>query len=135
LGRGPDEPVNEDLRNFYDRLLGCLHRAEVRDGEWRLLECMPAWNENWTWDCFICFGWKGLDGRSLGVVVNYAPNESQCYLRIPVEGLQGKTLHFADLMGPATYDRPADEVREHGLYLDLGGWGYHVFEVSSRAGG
>ena len=131
LGRGPAETANEDLRHFYDRLLCCLRRPEVREGEWGLLESTPAWDGNWTWDCFICFAWKGLDGRSLIVVVNYAPNQSQCYLQIPCDGLQSKTLHLVDLMGPAKYDRPGDASRAPGLYLDLPGWGYHVFEITT----
>jgi hypothetical protein len=132
LGRGPAEAVNKDLLKFYDRLLSCLGRTEVREGEWRLLECTPAWDGNRTWDCFICFVWKGLDGRSLVIVVNYAPNQSQCYVQIPDDGLQGKTLRLVDLMGSAEYDRPADAIRSRGLYLDLPGWGYHVFEMTSR---
>jgi len=97
----------------------------------RVLDSTPAWDGNWTWDCFICFAWKGLDGRSLIVVVNYAPNQSQCYLQIPCDGLQSKTLHLVDLMGPAKYDRPGDASRAPGLYLDLPGWGYHVFEITT----
>ena len=53
-------------------------------------------------------------------------------MQIPVDGLQGKTLRLVDLMGPAKYDRPADAVQSHGLYADLPGWGYHVFEISGR---
>jgi len=64
--------------------------------------------------------------------VNYAPNQSQCYVQIPDDGLQGKTLRLVDLMGSAEYDRPADAIRSRGLYLDLPGWGYHVFEMTSR---
>ena len=133
LGRGPAETANEDLSRFYDRLLRCLRRPEVREGEWRLLECAPAWDGNGTWDCFVCFAWDGLEGRSLIVVVNYAANQSQCYLRINFDRLQSKTLHLVDLMGPAEYDRPSDAIRSRGLYLDLPGWGYHVFEMTSQA--
>ena len=132
LCRGPAEPVNEDLRNFYDRLLHCLRRNEVRQGEWRLLECTPAWDGNWTWDCFICFSWQISDRHSVLAVVNYAPNESQCYLQVPSDELPEKTLHLVDLMGPAKYDRPADAVRLGGLYLDLPAWGYHVFEMTGQ---
>jgi hypothetical protein len=55
LGRGPDEPTNAELAKFYDRLLANLRRPVVRDGRWELLECVPAWDCNWTWDCFLAF--------------------------------------------------------------------------------
>ena len=43
---------------FYDRLLAVLRQPVVRDGQWQLLECVPAWEGNWTWDCFLAFAWQ-----------------------------------------------------------------------------
>jgi hypothetical protein len=128
LCRGPVEPVNPAVREFYERLLNCLHNPVAREGEWQLLECAPAWDGNWTWDCFICFAWHGPDQSPLVVVVNYAPNQSQCYLQFPFKEIKGTEIRFRDLMGPAVYDRHGDEIRSRGLYLDLPAWGYHVFE-------
>jgi glycosidase len=53
LIRRPDEPVDVELAKFYDRLLAVLRQRVVRDGRWQLLECVPAWDGNWTWDCFL----------------------------------------------------------------------------------
>jgi hypothetical protein len=33
-------------------------------------------------------------------------------------------------MSPAVFDRSGDELLARGLYLDMPGWGYHVFEVT-----
>jgi len=128
LSRGPAEPVNQAVRAFYDRLLACLRIAEVHEGQWQLLDCTRAWEGNWTWDSFICFAWTGAT-RSLIVVVNYAPNQSQCYLRIPFDQLRGNTARLQDLMSTAAHDRNGDEILSRGLYLDLPPWGYHVFDV------
>src|SRR5213083_1781486 len=49
LVRAPLEPVDEALKRLYDGLLASLRQAMVRDGEWRLLECMPAWDGNESW--------------------------------------------------------------------------------------
>ena len=57
LVRAPLEPVDEALRSFYDALLKVLRHPAVRDGKWRLLECTPAWDGNWTSDCFIAWSW------------------------------------------------------------------------------
>src|SRR5262249_7425776 len=81
LGRRPDEPVDVELGKFYDRLLAVLRRPLLREGRWQLLECTLAWDGNWTWDCFVAFAWKGAGERVL-VAVNYAPNQSQCYVRL-----------------------------------------------------
>jgi Alpha amylase, catalytic domain len=130
MGRGPAEPPNTELTAFYERLLRCLRRPEARDGEWQLLECNPAWDGNWTWDCFICFAWRGPGERSLLVAVNFAPNQSQCRVQLPFDEVRGSPLRFQDLMSPAVYDRSGDEIVTHGLFLDLPPWGYHVFDVT-----
>ncbi len=58
LVRGPSEPIDEKLQEFYDRLLAVLRLPVVRDGQWQLLNCTPAWEGNWTSDCFLVFAWQ-----------------------------------------------------------------------------
>jgi glycosidase len=81
LGRAPDEEVNRPLEQFYERLLEVLRRPAVRQGQWQLLECVPAWNGNASSDAFIAFTWQHSGGARLLVVVNYASHPSQCYVR------------------------------------------------------
>ena len=130
VNRGPGEAGDRSMHEFYDRLLACL-RQQVFQGSWRLLECTSAWDGNWTSDCYICFAWRGGDESACIVVVNYAANQSQCYLQIPAELFSGNALRFRDLLGLHVYDRDGDHVRARGLYLDLPPWGYHVFQVES----
>ncbi len=131
LGRRPDEVADSSLQEFYSHLLACIHRPETRDGDWRLLDCAPAWDGNWTWDCFISSSWSEAGEDRLISVVNYAPNQSQCYLRLPFDDIAGRSVKFEDLMGHAVYVRNGDRLRSEGLYLDLPPWGYHVFRVTS----
>jgi hypothetical protein len=63
------------------------------------------------------------------VAVNYAPNQSQCYLRLPFSSLAGHAWKLEDLTGEVAYDREGDELESRGLYLDLRPWQYHVFEL------
>jgi hypothetical protein len=119
------------LQRFYDGLLAVLRQPAVRDGQWRLLNCTPAWDGNWTSDCFIAGLWKGDDGQRRLVAVNYAGNQSQCYVHLPFEELSGRAVRLKDLTGPAVYDRDGNELMARGLYLDLSPWSYHVFEVTA----
>ena len=148
LVRGPAEPTDVAILKFYERLLAVLRQPAVH-GAWRLLECVSAWEGNWTWDGFLAFAWQGPDrdgkdgeavedvepgeagdgGKRLLVAVNYSGSQAQCYVRLPFADLSGRAVRFADLMSPATYDRRGDDVLAHGLYLDLPPWGYHVFDV------
>jgi glycosidase len=131
LVRAPQEPVNEVLRGFYERLLAVLRRIEVREGAWQLQECLPAWDSNATSDGFLAFAWQGPGGRRLLVTVNYAANQGQCYVRVPWLDLSGHDLHLVDLTSDARYDRAGSDLVSRGLYLDVGPWAYHVFEVRS----
>jgi hypothetical protein len=130
LSRVAPEPVNTGVHQFYERMLSCLRNPVVREGEWQVLECAQAWDGNWTHDSYICFAWRGRAGSAVIVTVNYAPHQSQCYVRAPFEEFRGNPLRLRDLTGEAVYVRHADELLGHGLYLDLPAWGYHVFELT-----
>ncbi len=131
LCRRPDEPVDVALSEFYSSLLTCVNLPVIRNGTWSLLECSAAWEGNWTSDCFICFAWTDQSHDRVIVVVNYAPNQSQCYLQIPFEDLRGLSVRFEDIMGHDVYERDGEELSERGLYLDIAGWGYNVFRVTT----
>jgi len=133
LVRGPVEPVDEALHQFYNGLLGVLRRPQVREGQWRLLECLPAWEGNGSVDSFLAFAWQGPGEDPLLVTINYAPHQSQCYVPLPFPDLSDRKLHLKDLMGPAEYDRDGNDLASRGLYLDLPPWAYHVFAVAPGA--
>jgi glycosidase len=135
LGRGPDEATDQDLAKFYGRLLAVLRQPVVRRGEWRLLECVHAWDGNWTWDCFLAFAWQGPDGERLLVAVNYAANQSQCYVRLPPGYLASGPWRLQDQISPAAYDRDGDDLQSHGLYLDAAPWQAAVFSLTRPLGG
>jgi glycosidase len=128
LCRGPYEEANLALQEFYRRLLGCVSLPAVREGEWQLLDSTQAWDGNWTSDCFIAFAWRSKDQRLL-VVVNYAVNQSQCFVRLPFEELRGANVRLRDLMDTPCYDRQGDVLLDRGLFVDLPPWGYNVFDV------
>ena len=123
------EPLDMEMQQFYDQLLAILSIPALRDGNWRLIECLPAWDGNWTSDCFVAFAWQSADGQRLVVVANFAPNQSQCWLRLPFPELAGKTHQLCDQLSTARYDRDGTELGSRGLYLDLPPWGYHAFQL------
>jgi hypothetical protein len=132
LIRAPHEAVDGRIEQFYDQLITVLRYPVVRQGDWQMLECTPAWEGNWTWDCFLAFAWQGLDDERVLVTVNYAPNQSQCYVRLPFAGLDEGPWQLRDLIGDASYDRAGDDLQAHGLYLDEPPWRAHVFLLRSH---
>jgi glycosidase len=130
LGRGPVEAPEAATSAFYDGLLELLKDSAFRDGDWQLLECLPAWDGNGTSDSFVAFAWTGPDESRRLVAVNYVDHRSQCYVTMPWRDLGGRSWRLQDLTGPAVYDREGDDLGPKGLYLDMPAWGYHVFAVS-----
>ena len=130
LARGPVEVVDGRISGFYNELLECLKDSVVRDGDWQLQECRPAWEGNSTWNNFVAFSWTGQDDARRLIAVNYASHRGQCYVTMPWSGLGERTWRLKDRMGPAVYDRDGGDLARQGLYLDLPAWGYHVFALS-----
>jgi hypothetical protein len=130
LGRAPDEPIDHRLRAFYDRLLAVVRLPAVRQGKWHLLECAPAWEGNWTCDCFLAFFWQGPNEERLLVAVNYAPNQSQCHVRLPFADLGGKEWRIQDLLSDAAYNWRGEDLQARGLYLDEAPWKAFVFSLT-----
>jgi hypothetical protein len=124
--------MNPEIAAFYTTLFGVVRDAIVRDGAWQLLDVREAWSGNPTHDAFIAFAWTMPDAKRL-VVVNYAPHQAQCYLRLPWSDLPEKTWRLRDALGDAVYVRDGVELEQSGLYLDMPAWGYHVFDVDPSA--
>jgi hypothetical protein len=118
--RAPSERVDEQLQQFYEGLLPVLRLPVVRDGQWRLLECAPAWDGNWTAECILAFAWERSAAERLLIAVNYASNPSQCYVPWPFPDLSGRTLQ----------ERNGADLSARGLFLDLPAWGYHAFTLA-----
>jgi glycosidase len=132
LVRAPEEPVNEALKSFYERLLSLLRQPIFRDGKWQLIDCAAAWEGNPSCDSFICFAWEHASPeRRVIVVVNYANHPSQCRLRLPFSNLRDRKWRFQDLLGKGAYDWDGAELETRGLYLDMTPWQSHAFDIQS----
>ena len=133
LVRAPQEPINRRIEEFYNRLLSVLRRPVVRAGQWQLLVCASAWEGNWTSDCFLAFAWHNSGGERLLVAVNYAPNRSQCYVRLPFTDLGNRRWKLQDLLSDMQYTREGNDLQTHGFYLDEPPWSAQVFALTSEA--
>jgi hypothetical protein len=130
LVRGPAEPVDAELRAFYERLLGVLRLSAVRDGRWQLLECVPAWEGNASSEGVVAFAWEGPAGERLVVAVNQSPQQAQCYVRLPFADLGGHSWRLQDRIGSADYERDGDDLQARGLFLDEPPWQALVFSLT-----
>lgn len=131
LCRRPNEPVDAGLQSFYDRLLAVIRHPLLRDGDWQLLDCSTAWEGNWTRDCFVAFSWQSAADERLLVAVNYAANQSQCYVQLPFANLAGRHWRLQDLLGSEVFERDGNDLQTHGLYLDVPPWKASVYWLTN----
>jgi hypothetical protein len=80
----------------------------------------------------LAFAWQGNgDGdERLLVTVNYAPNQSQCHVRLPFADLANSRWRLKDLLADATYDWDGNDLQGRGLYLDERPWSARVFALT-----
>lgn len=133
LGRGPDEPVDDEIRRFYQDLLGCCGDGTLRNGTWSLLATTSAWDTNPTHDDVLAWSWAGPDGARVLVAVNYAAHQSQCYVRLPFADLGGRAVVLTDRLSTDCYVRDGTDLGQRGLYLDVEPWKAHVFDVTAAS--
>ena len=127
LGRRPEEPTDEDLRAFYERLLRVAARESFRDGEWRLCE-RSGWPDNQTHRNVLAWCWAKAGERYL-VAINFSQTAAQARVRVPWEDLRGEIWRLADALAGETYERHGDEMLGDGLYVNLAPWQCHLFQL------
>jgi Alpha amylase, catalytic domain len=127
LGRRPAEPVDQDLAAFYARLLKATHHDLFRNGAWRLCE-RSGWPDNQSCQNILTWCWVQDDERFL-IVVNFGQERAQARVQVPWDELRQKQWRLDDVLSGDTYDRDGNEMRDNGLYVDLGPWQSHVFQV------
>jgi len=123
LGRRPNEPVNQELRAFYERLLGIVNSPVFRDGEWSLCE-RTGWPDNPTFLNLVAWCWSRNEARYL-IIVNLSDQRAQARVRAPWTDLKGEAVCLVDGLSDVTFERSGDEMRDEGIYVELGPWESH----------
>ncbi|HTP66977.1 MAG TPA: alpha-amylase family glycosyl hydrolase [Geobacteraceae bacterium] len=123
LGRRPDEPPDPELRAFYANLLQAIAKEGLRRGEWRLCD-REGWPDNQSCTNIVAWCWDEGDKRHL-VAVNLSEQGSQGKIRLPWGDLADCSWTFTDLLDGTAFAREGADLRDNGLYVDLGPWRFH----------
>jgi glycosidase len=126
LGRRPNEPVDGELKAFYENLLATINAPIFREGKWNLCE-RSGWPDNQSCQNLVAWSWVQDDDRLL-VIVNLSDNAAQALVKIPWEELSGSSWRLIDTLSDISYDRDGDEMTSPGLYLELKPWCFCAFQ-------
>ena len=126
LGRRPPEPVDKELRAFYDKLLAAINAPIFRDGEWKLFGCR-GWPGHPSFQNLVVSSWVKDNDRRL-IVVNLSDRVVQGRVQVPWEEVRGVTWRLTDVFSDSSCDGDGDEVAASGLYMELGPGSYRFFQ-------
>jgi hypothetical protein len=127
LGRRPAELMDQDIATFYGRLLKEINRDVLRNGDWRLCE-RSGWPDNQSCRNILTWCWVADGGRYL-IVVNFSAASAQALVRVPWDEMRGKMWRLDDRLSRETFERSGNDIRDAGLYVELGPWECHLFQV------
>jgi hypothetical protein len=126
LGRRPDEPVDEGLRGFYEKLLEATNHEIFREGQWSLCE-RTGWSDNASFNNLVAWNWVHDEERYL-IIVNLSDSPVQAKVQVRWPYARGKKWQLIDALSGASYDRDGEEMLSPGLYVELAGWNYLFFQ-------
>jgi alpha amylase-like protein len=124
LRRGPREPIDAGLQEFYGKLLDVLANDDLRGGQWQLCE-RSGWPDNDSHLNIVAWCTTGARTRHL-ITVNLSDRTSQARIRLPISMLGDDILRMTDECTGTRYERRSGEIRDAGLYVDLEPWAFHV---------
>jgi len=128
LGRRRDEPVIRELQDFYTKLLKAVDRPIFREGEWSLCD-RRGWPDNRSFQNLVSWTWVYKAERCL-IVVNFSDLAAQGLVQVQWKDAGGQKWHLQDALSGAIYERNGSEMLSPGLYVELGPWSGHFFNVS-----
>jgi hypothetical protein len=129
LCRRPPEPINQDLANFYGRLLQETGSDLFRNGDWSLCE-QNGWPDNQSCRNILSWCWAKDDDRSL-ILVNFSGVASQALIRLPWDDLRDSMWRLKDRLSDDIFERSGFDMRDAGLYVGLKPWQCCLFTMQA----
>jgi hypothetical protein len=129
LRRRPEEPVNENVKTFYLKLLDVLQQPVFQEGEWALCRC-SGWPDNQSFTNLLAWTWTCVSERIL-IIINFSALPSQGLVNL--QGLESNAaIDFRDQWTGEIFRRNAAEIGNAGLYAALPPWGFHFFSYAEK---
>lgn len=127
LGRRPEEQSSEYLAEMYKSLLNILDQPLFHNGDWKLCK-ISGWDDNQSFLDMIGWAWTDEDNRVI-IVVNFSENSSQGMIKLPWSNFKNEEIVINDPFNQNRFERNAEELLRHGLYVDIPPFGNHIMFI------
>ncbi|MBN1215361.1 MAG: alpha-amylase [Candidatus Lokiarchaeota archaeon] len=130
LKRRVNEGNNNEIFEYYKKLLNLLSKRKIKSGNWELCEVliMKKDNNRVPSDNLIAYHWWNYYNHFL-FIVNLSNNISKGYVKIPSLQFNQKVILFEDLYTKEENFLHGEELNNYGYYADLEGWQANLFEL------
>lgn len=126
LGREPIEELENSIVKFYDKLLSIIKHPVFIDGEWSLLNTIQL-HKDYTNRNVLTWQWN-LNNDKRIVVVNFSDSDVYCRIKFDIDTSSDKVI-LHDLLNEQEYERNVEEILDDGLFIHLGAYMSHIFEI------
>lgn len=127
LARAAEEPSDRRVSAIYEKVLRISNGAAFHEGVWTQLDPQPTGDGSHA--NIIAYTWRSKTENWL-IVVNLGSATSTARIVLPDEMLASSQIEFADRFNDQTYRRDRTEIEQKGMFVMLGGYSAHMFEVS-----
>ena len=131
LRRRPVEENDEDFYDFYQRLLTAAPDRLLSEGSWALCRIESLSEYDHTNLNLIAYQWWTKDRRQL-TIVNFSPFFARAHVRIAGIDYGMDEWTFSDILNHKVYYYKGEDLTFNGLYIDLGAWRGHIFEIRKK---
>jgi hypothetical protein len=126
LGRRQVEEDNQEILEFYLRLVNALPGRKYRGGNWSLCNIEPTGDFSNT--NLIAHVWW-IDETYLLTVINFSPYDAKGNVRIKDVKYGETEWGFTDLLSQNVFVYEGEHLDAHGLFVDLPAWNCHIFDI------
>ncbi len=125
LAQASLERADDQIRELYEQLLRFTDAEVFHTGEWKHLDVHPAGDD--TFRDLIAYRWHNKADSRL-IVVNLGSRTAQGKVQEPAAAVSRNCI-FCDLFDGSEYSREPAELAGNGLYVSLGPYQTHAFEI------
>lgn len=129
LGREPEEKTYQRVKDYYGKIFEITKDKIFRDGNWTMIEPIPAGLGNTNFQNFFTWIWDYKNDLRI-VVINYSAVTSQCRLRIRLDS-NSENITLIDLLTGDEYLRSVKEMETPGLFIELKSFHSHIFSINN----